>query len=47
MAYDDTLKGNLVSEEGSMTDAMFTVAVFGTLGLSIVVFGAWARKRVP
>jgi hypothetical protein len=30
-----------------MIDAMFTVAVFATLGLSIVAFGAWARKRVP
>jgi hypothetical protein len=30
-----------------MIDALFNVAVFATLGLCIVGFGAWARKRVP
>jgi hypothetical protein len=30
-----------------MIDAVFTVAVFATLGLCIVGFGAWAHKRVP
>jgi hypothetical protein len=29
-----------------MIDALFNVAVFATLGLSIVAFGAWAHKRV-
>ncbi len=29
-----------------MFDALFTVAIFATLGLSIVGFGAWAHKRV-
>jgi hypothetical protein len=30
-----------------MIDVLFTVAVFATLGLCIVGFGAWAQKRVP
>ena len=42
-----TSRGNLVSVEGSMIDAVFTVAVFATLGLCIVGFGAWAHRRVP
>jgi hypothetical protein len=29
-----------------MIDAVLNVAVFATLGLCIVWFGAWARKRV-
>ena len=37
----------VLSVEGSMIDAVFTVAVFATLALCIVGFGAWARKRVP
>jgi hypothetical protein len=32
--------------EGAMIDALFAVAVFATLGLCIVGFGAWAHKRV-
>jgi hypothetical protein len=39
--------GNLLSMEGSMIDAVVNVAVFATLGLCIVGFGAWAHKRVP
>jgi hypothetical protein len=30
-----------------MIDALFDAAVFATLGLCIVGFGAWAHKRVP
>jgi hypothetical protein len=30
-----------------MIDAVFNVAVFAALGLCIVGFGTWARKRVP
>jgi hypothetical protein len=30
-----------------MIDALFNVAVFATLGLCIVGFGACAHKRVP
>ena len=40
-------KGNLLSVEGTMIDALFNVALFATLVLCIVGFGAWARKRVP
>jgi hypothetical protein len=39
--------GNLLSVEGAMIDALFNVAIFATLVLCIVGFGAWARKRVP
>jgi hypothetical protein len=38
---------NLLSMEGRMIGALFNVAVFATLALCIVGFGAWARKRVP
>ena len=37
---------NLLSMEGRMIDALFNVAIFATLALCIVGFGAWARKRV-
>jgi hypothetical protein len=37
---------NLLSMEGSMIDAVVNVAIFATLGLCIVGFGAWAHKRV-
>ena len=40
-------KGNLLSVEGAMIDALFNVAVFATLVLCIVGFSAWARKRGP
>jgi hypothetical protein len=30
-----------------MIDAVLNVAVFAALGLCIVGFGAWARRRVP
>jgi hypothetical protein len=36
-------KGNLLSMEGNMNDALFNVAVFTTLALSIVGFSAWAH----
>jgi hypothetical protein len=36
----------VLSMEGNMIDALFNVAVFATLGLSIVAFSAWAHKRV-
>jgi hypothetical protein len=39
-------KGNLLSVEGAMIDALFNVAVFAALGLCIVGFGAWAHRRV-
>jgi len=39
-------KGNLVSVEGAMIDALFNVAVFAMLVLCIVGFSAWAHKRV-
>jgi hypothetical protein len=39
-------KGNLLSMEGNMIDALFNVAVFAALGLCIFGFGAWAHKRV-
>jgi hypothetical protein len=39
-------KGNLLSMEGNMIDALFNVAVFAALVLCIVGFGAWAHKRV-
>ena len=39
-------KGNLLSVEGAMIDALFNVAVFTALGLCIVGFGAWAHRRV-
>jgi len=39
-------KGNLLSVEGAMIDALFNVAVFAMLGLCIVGFGAWAHRRV-
>jgi len=37
---------NLLSMEGNMIDALFNVAIFTTLVLCIVGFGAWAHKRV-
>jgi hypothetical protein len=40
-------KGNLLSVEGAMIDALFNVAIFATLVLCIVGFSAWAHKRVP
>jgi hypothetical protein len=40
-------KGNLLSVEGAMVDALFNIAVFATLGLCIVGFSAWVQKRVP
>jgi hypothetical protein len=43
----NTSSGNLLSVEGSMIDAVVNVAIFATLGLCIVGFGAWAHKRVP
>jgi hypothetical protein len=43
---DQSLKGNLLSMEGNMIDALFNVAVFAALGLCIVGFSAWAHKRV-
>jgi hypothetical protein len=30
-----------------MIDVLSNVAIFATLGLCIVGFGAWAHKRVP
>jgi len=39
-------KGNLLSVEGTMIDALFNIAVFATLGLCILGFRAWAHKRV-
>ena len=39
-------KGNLLSVEGAMIDALFNLAVFAALALCIVGFGAWAHKRV-
>jgi hypothetical protein len=39
-------KGNLLSVEGAMIDALFNVAVFAALGLCIVGFSAWAHRRV-
>ena len=39
-------KGNLLSMEGNMIDALFNVAVFAALVLCIVGFSAWAHKRV-
>jgi len=39
-------KGNLLSVEGTMIDALFNVAVFAMLVLCIVGFSAWAHKRV-
>jgi len=39
-------KGNLLSMEGNMFDALFNVAVFAALVLCIVGFSAWAHKRV-
>ena len=43
---DQSLKGNLLSMEGNMIDALLNVAVFATLALCIVGFSAWAHKRV-
>jgi hypothetical protein len=40
-------KDNILFVEGAMIDALLNVAVFATLGLCIIGFGAWARKRVP
>ena len=40
-------KGNLLSVEGAMIDAVSNVAVFAALALCIVGFSAWAHKRVP
>ncbi len=40
-------KGNLLSVEGAMIDALFNVAVFAALVLCIVGFSAWAHKRAP
>jgi hypothetical protein len=37
-------RGNPLSVEGSMIDAVLTVGVFTTLGLCIIGFGAWAHK---
>jgi hypothetical protein len=37
----------VLSVEGAMIDALVNVAIFATLGLCIVGFGAWAHKRVP
>jgi hypothetical protein len=37
-------KGNLLSVEGSMIDAVLNVAVFATLVLCVAGFGAWARR---
>jgi hypothetical protein len=37
----------VLSVEGAMIDALVNVAIFATLGLCIVGFGAWAQKRVP
>jgi hypothetical protein len=39
-------KGNLLSVEGAMVDAVLNVAVLATLALCIVGFSAWAHKRV-
>jgi hypothetical protein len=39
-------KGNLLSVEGHMIDAVVNVAIFAALGLCIFGFGAWAHKRV-
>ena len=39
-------KGNLLSMEGNMIDALFNVAVFAALVLCIVGFSGWAHKRV-
>jgi len=39
-------KGNLLSVEGAMIDAVLNVAVLATLALCIVGFSAWAHKRV-
>jgi len=39
-------KGNLLSVEGAMIDTLFNVAVFATLVVCIVGFGAWAHRRV-
>ena len=43
---NQSLKGDLLSVEGAMIDALFNVAVFAALALCIVGFGAWAHKRV-
>jgi hypothetical protein len=40
-------KGNLLSMEGNMIDALLNVAIFATLALCIVGISAWAHKRVP
>jgi hypothetical protein len=39
-------KGNLLSMEGNMIDALLNVAIFAALVLCIVAFSAWAHKRV-
>ena len=39
-------KGNVLSMEGVMLDALFNVAVLAMLVLCIVGFSAWAHKRV-
>jgi hypothetical protein len=40
-------RGNLLSVEGTMIDAVLNAAIFAALALCIVGFGAWAHKRVP
>jgi hypothetical protein len=40
------IPSRMLSVEGAMIDALFNVAVFATLVLCIVGFGAWAHKRV-
>ena len=39
-------RGNLLSVEGSMIDAVLNAAIFAALALCIVGFSAWAHKRV-
>jgi hypothetical protein len=39
-------RGNLLSVEESMIDAVLNAAIFAALALCIVGFSAWAHKRV-
>jgi len=39
-------KGNVLSMEGDMIDALFNVAIFAALVLCIIGFSVWADKRV-
>ena len=39
-------RGNLLSVEESMIDAVLNAAIFAALALCIVGFSAWAHKRL-